>query len=58
MYKVRYKQELVISQKQLDKIDLRAKAIYDELERERHALGLGDFDNSTPEVLKKRFSSK
>lgn len=58
VYKVRYKQELVISQKQLDKIDLRAKAIYDELQRERHVLGLGDFDNSTPEVLKKRFSSK
>jgi hypothetical protein len=58
VYKVRYKQELVIGQEQLDKIDLRAKAIYDELQQERYQLGLGDFDNSTPEVLKKSYGSK
>ncbi|PUA28528.1 MAG: hypothetical protein B0W54_19000 [Cellvibrio sp. 79] len=56
VYKVRYKQELSLGEDQLNKIDLRAKAIYDELQKERHQLGLGDFDNSTPDVIKKSYS--
>lgn len=58
VYKVRYGQELSLDKEQLDEIDRKAKAIYDDLQKQRHDLGLGDFDNSTPEVLKKRFSSK
>ncbi len=55
-YKTLYKEELKISSEQLNQIDARAKAIYLELEQERHKLGLGDFDNSEPEVLKKSLS--
>jgi hypothetical protein len=58
IYKQRYKTELVLTQEQLDKIDIKAKAIYDELQQERYALGLGDFDNSTHESIKKDYSIK
>lgn len=58
VYKARYGQELSLDKKQLDEIDRRAKVIYDDLQKQRHDLGLGDFDNSTPEVLNRRFSSK
>lgn len=56
-YKTLYKEDLKISPEQLKQIDVRAKAIYLELEQERHRLGLGEFDNSEPDVLKKSRSN-
>lgn len=56
VYKIRYKEELVLTQDQLDKIDIKAKAIYEELAQARRELGLGEFDNSTHESIKKDYS--
>lgn len=58
VHKIRTGEELILSPEMLDKIDNRAKEIYDELVRARRELGLGEFDNSTPETVKKDYEGK
>ncbi len=58
LHKIRTGEELALSPEMLDKIDSRAKEIYDELVRARRELGLGEFDNSTPETVKKDYEGK
>lgn len=58
VHKIRTGHDLSLSPEMLNKIDNRAKEIYDELVHARHELGLGEFDNSTPETVKKDYEGK
>lgn len=58
LYKLYTGEQLFLSPEMLDKIDIRAKEIYNELLRARRELGLGEFDNSTPETVKKDYEGK
>lgn len=54
-YKRIYSSDLVISDDEQKYVDSRAQEIYDQLQKIRHEVGLGDFDNTEPTSIKKVF---
>ena len=54
-YKRRYDTDLKISDDEQKYVDSRAQEIYDQLQKIRHEVGLGDFDNTEPTSIKKVF---
>ncbi|HTF95977.1 MAG TPA: hypothetical protein VL995_07595 [Cellvibrio sp.] len=50
-YRTFAKEELTISPELLDKVDITANEIYEQLIQTRRNLGLGEFDNSTPTTV-------
>lgn len=49
-YETLAKEPLILSQDDLKKIDMRAQEIYNDLQKKRYELGLGEFDNSTSKM--------
>ena len=47
--------EIEITNEDIGYIETRAEEIYQDLQRKRHELGLGDFDNDIPESVKRYF---
>lgn len=56
-YQVSYNEALELTQDELDLIKDRAAEIYQNLQAKRTELGLGDFDNSTPEIAKELYKN-
>ena len=56
-YKQKYNMDITLSDEEKRMIDERAQEMYDSYEDVRRSLGLGDYDNSAPEGVKKFFGS-
>lgn len=52
----RMEKQLVLTEKDLAYLETRAEEIYQDLQRRRHELGLGEFDNNVPESVNRYFS--
>lgn len=55
LYEAQAKESLVLSPNDESYIEVRGQDIYDQLQRQRHELGLGEFDNSTSKIEKLLF---